>query len=78
MTVKVTLPSSETVAGTLDRVDDFSVSLRDSSGKYRSFTREGNVPKVEITDPLRAHLELLHKYTDADIHNMTAYLVTLK
>jgi hypothetical protein len=76
--VKVTLPSGEAVSGTLDRVDDFSVSLRDTAGKYRSFTREGNVPKVEITDPLRAHTELLHKYTDADIHNVTAYLVTLK
>jgi mono/diheme cytochrome c family protein len=78
MTVKVTLPSGETVSGRLDRVDDFSVSLRDVSGKYRSFFREGNIPKVEITDPLRAHLELLPKYKDSDIHNLTAYLVTLK
>ena len=78
MTVKVILASGETVAGTLDRVDDFSVSLRDASGKYRSFLRDGDVPKIEITDPLRAHTELLHKYTDADIHNVTAYLVTLK
>jgi len=78
MTVKVTLRSGETVSGVLDRVDDFSVSLYDASGRYRSFLREGNVPKVEITDPLRAHTELLHKYTDADIHNVTAYLVTLK
>jgi hypothetical protein len=62
----------------LDRVDDFSVSLRDSSGKYHSFTREGNVPKVEIEDPLKAHVQMLGKYTDADIHNVTAYLVTLK
>ena len=59
-------------------MDDFSVSLREASGKYRSFLREGNTPKVEIHDPLRAHLELLPKYTDADIHNVTAYLVTLK
>jgi cytochrome c oxidase cbb3-type subunit 3 len=78
ITVKVTMPSGETVSGRLDRVDDFSVSLRDASGKYRSFFREGNIPKVEITDPLRAHLELLPKYKDSDIHNLTAYLVTLK
>ncbi len=76
--VKVTTASGEVVSGTLDRVDDFSVSLRDSSGRYHSFLREGAVPKVEITDPLRPHLELLSKYTDADIHNVTAYLVTLK
>ena len=80
ITVKVTLASGEAVAGTLDRLDDFSVSLRESgaAGKYRSFFREGDSPKVEITDPLRAHAELLHKYTDPDIHNVTAYLVTLK
>jgi mono/diheme cytochrome c family protein len=78
MTVKVTMPSGETVSGRLDRIDDFSVSLRDASGKYRSFFREGDVPKVEINDPLRAHLEMLPKYKDSDIHNLTAYLVTLK
>ncbi len=78
MRATVTLPSGETVSGTLDRIDDFNVSLRDESGKYRSFSRDGDVPRVEITDPLQAHLELLHKYTDADIHNMTTYLVTLK
>jgi mono/diheme cytochrome c family protein len=77
-TVTVTLASGEKVSGTLDRVDDFSVSLRDAAGEYHSFTREGAVPKVEINDPLKPHVTLLSKYTDADIHNMTAYLVTLK
>jgi mono/diheme cytochrome c family protein len=78
ITVKVTTPSGETVSGRLQHVDDFSVSLRDDSGMYRSFFREGNIPKVEINDPLRAHLELLPRYKDSDIHNLTAYLVTLK
>jgi cytochrome c oxidase cbb3-type subunit 3 len=77
-TVTITLPSGEKVSGVLDRVDDFSVSLHDSSGEYRSFTREGAVPKVEIHDPMKPHLDLLAKYTDPDIHNVTAYLVTLK
>ena len=62
----------------LDRVDDFSVSLHDSAGEYRSFTREGAVPKVEIHDTMKPHLDLLAKYTDPDIHNVTAFLVTLK
>jgi cytochrome c oxidase cbb3-type subunit III len=78
ITVTVTPPSGKPVIGTLDRVDDFSVSLRDASGDYHSFTRNGNVPKVEIHDPLKPHTDLLGKYTDADIHNVTAYLVTLK
>ena len=45
-TVTVTLSSGQKVSGTLDRVDDFNVSLRDSAGDYHSFTREGAVPKV--------------------------------
>jgi len=76
--VTVTLANGEKVSGILDRVDDFSVSLHDSSGEYHSFTREGAVPAVEINDPLQAHTDLLAKYTDADIHNVTAYLATLK
>jgi len=78
ITVTVTPASGPPVSGTLDRVDDFNVSLHDASGDYHSFTREGAMPKVEIHDPLKAHSDLLAKYTDADIHNMTAYLVTLK
>jgi cytochrome c oxidase cbb3-type subunit III len=77
-TVTVTLPSGQSYSGTLDRVDDFSVSLRDAHGQFHSFTRDGDSPKVVIDDPLAAHTRLLRKYTDADIHNVTAYLVTLK
>jgi mono/diheme cytochrome c family protein len=77
-TVTVTPASGGPVSGVLDRVDDFSVSLRDSSGEYHSFLRDGDSPKIEVHDPLRAHTDLLSKYTDADIHNITAYLVTLK
>jgi cytochrome c oxidase cbb3-type subunit 3 len=77
-TVKVTLPGGESFSGTLDRIDDFSVSLRDPSGQFRSFAREGDTPKVEVHDPLKAHADLLRQYSDADIHNITAYLVTLK
>lgn len=76
--VTVTLPSGESVSGTLDHLDDFNVSLYDSSGEYHSFARDGATPKVVVTDPLKAHRDLLAQYTDADIHNVTAYLVTLK
>jgi hypothetical protein len=62
----------------LDRVDDFIVSLHDANGEYRSFSRDGDTPKVETTNPLKAHTDLLSKYTDPDIHNVTAYLVTIK
>lgn len=77
-TVKVTLPSGAPVSGTLLAVSDFAVTLREADGQRRSFTRDGDTPKVEITDPLQAHLDLLLRITDKDIHNLTAYLVTLK
>ena len=78
ITVKVTLPSGESVQGRLERIDDFTVSLRTPDGEYRSFSRNGDVPKVEISNPAQAHIDLLFKYKDADIHNLTAYLVTVK
>lgn len=77
-TVTVTLPGGQSVSGKLEHIDDFNVALREPSGVYRSFTREDDMPKVEVHDPLKPHNELLHRLTDADIHNVTAYLVTLK
>lgn len=76
--VKVTLPSGESVVGKLDHIDDFTVSLTTPAGDYRAFTRNGDVPKVETRNPVQAHIDLLFKYKDADIHNLTAYLVTVK
>jgi small nuclear ribonucleoprotein (snRNP)-like protein len=75
--VTVTLGSGQAVTGTLEYLDDFNVALRDASGDYRSFDRDPGV-KVEVRDPLAAHEELLKKYTDADMHNLVAYLETLK
>lgn len=77
-TVTVTLPSGKSFTGLLLLVTDFDVILRDDSGTLRSFTRDGDTPKVEVKDPLQAHVDMLSKWKDSDIHNMTAYLVTLK
>jgi mono/diheme cytochrome c family protein len=78
VTATVTLPSGEVVNGVLGRIDDFSVTVTDESGKAHTFAREDDVPKVELHDPMKGHFELLKHYTDADIHNLTAYLETLK
>ena len=75
-TAVVTLPSGEQVKGEVMHADDFVVSLRDESGWYRSFQRDR--VKVELHDPLAAHRELLEKLTQADVHNLFAYLATLK
>jgi cytochrome c oxidase cbb3-type subunit III len=77
-TVTVTLPSGEKVTGTIDRLDDFVVSLTTADGTHRSFRTTGDTPKVEVNDPLQPHKDLLRTYTDADIHNVTAFLWTLK
>ena len=77
-TATVTLGSGKKVEGRLVRIDDFIVTLADSDGLQHSFRREGDRPRVEIHDPLEPHKQLLTKYTDADIHNLTSYLVTLK
>ena len=74
--VTVKLASGEQVSGTLEHLDEFTVLLRDASGWHRSFSRE-NVT-VEVDDPRAEHKALLPKYTDELMHNVLAYLETLK
>ena len=77
--VTVTLSSGKSFSGMLKHVDDFSVSLYDVSGDYHSWLRETEPGiRVEIQDPLAAHVALLQKYSDGDMHNILAYLETLK
>jgi cytochrome c oxidase cbb3-type subunit 3 len=77
-TVTVTLASGQKVAGSLVRVDDFLVTLTDTDGISRTFRRDGDTPKVEIHDPIQTHRDLLRTYTDKNIHDVTAFLVTVK
>ena len=76
--VTVTLNSGERVEGHLERLHDFLVVLTDHEGRHRAFGRRGDTPRVEVDDPMAAHRQMLPFYRDADIHNVTAYLVTLK
>ncbi len=77
-TVTVTMPSGQKVEGKLDRLDDFTVLLTAADGTSRTIRRDGDVPKVEVHDPLEGHKKLMPQYKDKDIHDVTAYLVTLK
>lgn len=74
--VTVTLPSGEKVAGTLEYLDGFTLGIRDASGTYRSWALPG--VKYSIISPIDAHVKQLPKYTDDDIHNLMAYLQTLR
>ena len=77
-TVTVTMADGQKVEGRLLRIDDFLVTLIDANGKEQSIRRDGATPKVDVHDPLDPHRELLRVYSDKDIHDVTAYLVTLK
>jgi cytochrome c oxidase cbb3-type subunit 3 len=72
----VTLPTGEKITGDRAYQDEFTVALRDANGNYRSWP--ANKVKVTVDDPAQAHADLLAKYTDDDIHNLMAYLQTLK
>jgi cytochrome c oxidase cbb3-type subunit III len=74
--VTVTTKSGEKVAGTARTLNDFDVAITDAAGAYR-YWRRGDV-KVDVEDKLGGHRALLPKYSDDDIHNLAAYLVTLK
>jgi cytochrome c oxidase cbb3-type subunit 3 len=52
--------------------------LVDDEGISRTFVRTGPTPVVEVHDPLRPHKDLLPVYADKDIHDVTAYLATIK
>ena len=72
----VTLPSGEQFKGPLVHADDFVIGLRDDSGWYHSFPRDR--VKVELQDGLAAHREQLDKLTQANVHNLFAYIASLK
>ena len=75
-TVTVLPSSGQEVSGTLAYLDEFTVGLTDAEGVYRSWrTRD---VKYKVNAPAEAHVDLFSKYTDADVHNLMAYLQTLK
>ncbi|MEO6186118.1 MAG: c-type cytochrome [Steroidobacteraceae bacterium] len=79
--VTVRLAGGETIRGVLLRMDDFVVSLRTDAGDYRSFTRRASAPRIEsikVDDPVSQHRVLWTKLSDSNMHDVTAYLASLK
>jgi cytochrome c oxidase cbb3-type subunit 3 len=74
--VTVTLASGEVVTGKLAYRDEFTIALTDVNGWYRAWP----VAKVKfvVNDPLQAHVDQLGKYTDGDMHDVFAYLQSLR
>jgi cytochrome c oxidase cbb3-type subunit 3 len=78
VTVTITQPSGERVEGRLVRIDDFLVTIALADATVHTFRRDGGVPKVDVHDPMKGHRDLLPALTDQEMHDVTAYLVTLK
>jgi cytochrome c oxidase cbb3-type subunit III len=79
--VTVKLAGGTTLTGNLVRMDDFVLALRTDAGEYRSFTRRSATPRIEsiaVDDPLAKHRAQWTKLTDKTLHDVTAYLATLK
>ncbi len=74
--VSVSRPSGEVVTGSLAYRDEFTIGLTDASGAYRAFST--SQVKFTVDDPLQAHTEQLGRYTDEEMHNVLAYLHTLR
>lgn len=76
--VTATLASGEVVKGNLVSLDEFVIVLTDVAGNRRTIRREGDVPRIQISNPLQMHLDSVRSWEDRDLHDVTAYLVTLK
>jgi cytochrome c oxidase cbb3-type subunit III len=75
--VTVILKDGTQISGILKHLDDFYVSLDDAAGNYRSVALEKGIT-VNVEDKLLFHRQMLDKYTNQQMHDLTAYLVTLK
>jgi cytochrome c oxidase cbb3-type subunit III len=72
----ITLPSKQTVTGKVVYQDEFTIAITDAAGWHRSWPT--SQVKISVTNPLDAHIAMLPKYTNDDLHNVLAYLQTLK
>ena len=75
-TAYVTLASGQEVTGTLIHQDEFNIVLGSADGSHHVYSLAAAT--VRLNDPLAAHAALVTKYTDSDLHNLVAYLETLK
>ncbi|MBI4476828.1 MAG: cytochrome C, partial [Acidobacteria bacterium] len=77
VTATVTPSGGLPVSGELVHIDDFTVAVRDASGAYHSWRRTRDLTIVR-DDPYAAHIELLDRITDKQMHDVVAYLARVK
>lgn len=74
--VTVTLPDGQKITGVLAYRDEFTIALTDADGTYKSWPTDG--VSYTVDSPVNAHVDLFSRYTDDDIHNLMAYIQTLR
>ncbi len=72
----ITLATGATVTGPVQTDDEFVIVITDAAGARQTYDKKS--VKFKIDDPMSAHFDQLAKYSDADMHNIFAYLDTLK
>lgn len=77
-TVTVEMPSGASIKGRLVEFDDFFVVLIGADGRRRTIRRDGDAPRMQVDNPLQAHLDMVRNWEDRDLHDVTAYLATLR
>jgi mono/diheme cytochrome c family protein len=77
-TATVKEASGKVTTGKVLDVSDFVITLRDADGNRHTFLRNGDVPAVELRDPLQGHIDMMPRLTDANIHDLAAYLLTVR
>ncbi|HTB10426.1 MAG TPA: c-type cytochrome [Bryobacteraceae bacterium] len=76
VTASLTLKDGQKIEGRVVHHDEFEIGMIGPDGWFRSWPVT-ELKSIEIHDPMAAHRALMQKYTDKDIHNLFAYLVTL-
>jgi len=74
VTATVIQQDGQKFSGTPAMMDDLVVEIRLPNGDTKTWLRNGEWPKVTEVNRLQAHIDLMLKYTDDDIHNLAAYL----
>ena len=77
VTVTITPESGPAIAGVLVEQSNFFVTARFDDGTVRSVRRTPGM-NVVVTNPFQAHIDLLDVVTDTEMHDLVAYLVSLK
>jgi len=75
-TARITTRDGEEITGEVSYRDEFTIAVTDAAGRYRSWPLDRVT--VTISDPLQGHVDQLARYTDGTMHDVLAYLHTLR